>query len=465
LQHSTSNLPEGEVVRYFRSNIERFKSEWFEFLSINSVSTGKVNEDNCLNAAYWVKKHLEKLGFTTKLISTSGLPAVYGERKGKIDKSLLYYGHYDVQPAEDTELWSSPPFEPVERDGRIYARGAADNKGQTFYFLKALEYLIFTNNLNLEVRVLIEGEEECGSTGLSRLLDDNPTVIKPADILLVCDSGCLDLQQPMIVVSFRGVTSLECVVKGANRDLHSGIHGGIVRNPALELARVLAKIHDDNGRIAIPNFYDGISELSSKESEELNKFPLDDNLYQLMTGVFPAGGECGYSLAERGGIRPTIEINSLISGYLGKGVLPSIPAEAKVKLTSRLVKGQDPSTVSKQIEDFLRNNLPSELTFEVIFREEGGKSFEVDINDSYISIATEVLSNICTHRPLLRWEGGSIPILAKLNSLTKSSPILVGFVLDKDNVHSANESFSWEQVELGFKFVFGFIDRLQNTSF
>jgi acetylornithine deacetylase/succinyl-diaminopimelate desuccinylase-like protein len=448
--------------KYFSSNKERFFGEWSEYLSFKSISTNPEYNKDCLACFNWLRKVTEKMGFVTEVIETSGKPVLLAIREGSQSlPTLLYYGHYDVQPVGPRELWNSDPFcatADVESD-RVYARGAQDNKGQTFYVLKALERLINEGALANTVKLLIEGEEECGSTGLDSVLTSLAPKLS-ADLLLVCDTGALAADIPMITVGLRGTIGVELLVTGPEKDLHSGVHGGVVKNPAIELVKALSQIHDSTGRIAIPHFYDGVGDVSPAEYDKLIDFPVTEAMYTGLVGIAPTGGEYGLPMAVRRGIRPAIDISGLVSGYIGEGMASIIPGQARVKLGARLVPGQDPAEMLRLIVTFLRERIASECQVEVVLEKSIGGAIRVPLENQWVQLASKVLTGLFKKEAVLCWEGASIPIIAKLCALTGIVPVFVGFGLEEDNIHAPNESFSWAQMEGGFLFVANFMRNL-----
>jgi acetylornithine deacetylase/succinyl-diaminopimelate desuccinylase-like protein len=441
---------------YFAENRARFYQELTEFLSFKSISADANYHKDCLNCANWLENHFKLLGASdSKIIDTSGLPIVSANFNASSNsqnaKTLLFYGHYDVQPVDPLDLWSTEPFLPKIKDNKILARGAQDNKGQLFYFVKALESAIKLGILNFNVKVLIEGEEECGSGGLTKKIPEIAELIK-SDLLLVCDTGTLDKNLGAITMGLRGIGHLEFKLTGPNKDLHSGVHGGLVQNPATEISRLISKLHDDSGKIAIDGFYNGIEELSKSDFEAAKNFPISDEIYRGMVGVLPLGGEIGFPPAVRRGLRPTVEINGLTSGYQGEGSKTIIPSFASAKVSCRFVKGQDPEKCMKLLEEFLIKNTPSGLNLEILYNEASGEGFSVSVDSAPVKLAASILKDITGTNPLYIWEGASIPIIPSLINYSGAIPLLVGFGLEEDNIHAPNESFSLDQWEKGYSF-------------
>ncbi len=438
------------LKEHFDASKESFFEEWKEFLKFQSISPDPAYAKDCQKCATWLQKKLISLGFESELIQTSQHPVVFAERKGPEGAPVIVlYGHYDVQPVDPLDLWESPPFEPVLRNSRMYARGAQDNKGQLMYGLHAVETLIKQDALPCTLKYIIEGGEECGSPGLGGILDEWGERFE-ADILIATDSGTLSKDLNTITMGFRGVVGLTARLSGLRSDLHSGVHGGVAPNPATEMARLIASFHNPDGSIAVEGFYDDIEPVSEEDLAVANSIPVSDEMYISLSGVPPVGGEKGYSFAERRGLRPTIEVNGIHSGYNGPGQKTIIPAHSVVKLTSRIVAGQDPKKILSLIEKHLQKNTPEGLTLEFSEQEAGGPALCVSSSSTPVHELREVLSEVGTGTVAFMWEGGSVPILTGLSRVCKAEPVLFGFGLEEDNIHAPNESFSLEMYEYGF---------------
>lgn len=436
--------------KVFAENRGRFLQEWQQFLRFRSISADSAYTAECEACCTWLSDHLKKLGFTVEILRGEGKPLLWAERAGDPAKrSVLFYGHYDVQPVDPVDLWKTPPFEPEERDGRMYARGAQDNKGQLFYVLKAIETLIAEGALNVPLKVLIEGEEETGSEFLSHTLPGIRERLK-ADVLMVCDTGTLHSSLATITMGLRGIASCEVRLRGPKYDLHSGVHGGLVKNPATEIARLVSTLHDVEGRIAVKDYYRDVAEVSAEDLQLANQAPYELEQYEKTVGVKTTGGEKGFSVAERRGLRPTIEINGIYGGYAGEGGKTIIPSYAGVKISSRLVRGQDPEWCLNALVEHLRLHAPADLVFEVVYQEVGGPAVSLSAHSETIAAARRVLDQVSNNRTIFIWEGASIPIVAELSELSGADPLLVGFGLEEDLIHAPNESFSIEQFEKGF---------------
>lgn len=336
------------IKEYVQSNKDRFLEELFALLRFPSVSADPKYKNDVVKTAEFVAQKLKDAGADkVEVCPTAGNPIVYGEKI--IDPALptvLVYGHYDVQPADPLELWETPPFEPTVRDGKIYARGAADDKGQFYMHVKAFEYMIANQALSCNIKFMIEGEEEVGSVNLGTFVKENTERLK-SDVIVISDTSMISLEQPSIETGLRGLSYVEVEVTGPNRDLHSGVYGGAVANPATILAKLIASLHDENNHIAIPGFYDDVLELSPAEREALNKAPFDIEEYKQDLGVGDIWGEKGFTTIERTGIRPTLEVNGIWGGYIGEGAKTVLPSKAFAKISMRLVPNQNSERVTE----------------------------------------------------------------------------------------------------------------------
>jgi acetylornithine deacetylase/succinyl-diaminopimelate desuccinylase-like protein len=444
-------------TQYFSKHHERFISEWREFLSFPSVSTDPAYGPHCVACADWLATHLTKLGFRAELWTTATKPLVYGVLPGNPAKpTVLFYGHYDVQPPEPLELWSSPPFEPTLRDGRMYARGAQDNKGQVFYFVKAIEALRAQGADLPTIKVLIEGEEESGSLAMHAGL---PQWREPlsADILMVCDTGMVAPGQPTITMGLRGIVGCEVKVHGPAVDIHSGVYGGIVLNPIHALTKIVSGMFHEDGSIAIPGFYDGVVDPSPQDRALANSAPLDLEAIAQKLGVPLAGGERALPPMERRGFRPTIEVNGIGGGYQGVGGKTVIPSFAMAKISSRLVAGQEPEATLAKIKKYVRDAAPVGCRVEFTAEKLGGQAFRLSTSSAVIKTATEAIRRSFGCDPVFLWEGASVPIIPDLAATAGAEPLLVGFGLEEDSIHSPNESFSLRQLEEGYRYTVAFL--------
>jgi acetylornithine deacetylase/succinyl-diaminopimelate desuccinylase-like protein len=434
----------------FHKDLNRFVNEWKELLAFPSISTDPAHENDCIACAEWLTDHLRKMGFESRLLQTPSKPVVFAERKGQPDKPVvLFYGHYDVQPTDPDEAWLTPPFEPTTRNNRIFARGAVDDKGQLFSSLKAMQQLISNNTLNSTVKIVLEGEEESGSAGMSSSLDQWTDLLK-ADVLMVADTNTVQSGAPTLIMGLRGIIHLTAVLSGPHRDLHSGVHGGIAPNPAQEMTKLLASLHRRNGRIAVPGFYDSVKKPSARERALARAVPFDARSYESEIGVPPTAGETRFAPAERVGFRPSLDINGIHAGYNGAGIKTIIPSHAVVKITARLVPGQDPEQCLAAIVAHLKNKTPSDLHITIEEKGCAGPGFRLDPKSPLVNKAWRVLDQLGEKKPVFFWEGASIPIVEKLSRVSGAEPLLVGFGMEQDNAHAPNESFSIDQFKLGY---------------
>ena len=447
-------MDKATLEQTFETNFDRFLSEWIELLRFPSISTDAGHDPDCRACAEWLVKHLARLGFTAELLETTSKPLVFAERPGSPGKPvLLLYGHYDVQPVDPLDLWQSPPFEPELRAGRLYGRGSADNKGQHFYAIKALETLIEHDADLPTVRVLIEGEEECGSDGLFGALDGLRERLSAA-VLMVTDTATVSSGAPTINMGLRGLIQLTMQLTGANSDLHSGSHGGVAPNPVEGMARLIASLRASDGHIDVPGFNDDVVDPSTRERELANASAPDTDTYRAMTGVAPAAGEKDtFSAAERLGFRPSLDINGFHGGYGGPGTKTVIPSTAMAKLTARLVPAQDPQRCLDAIIAHLHRNCPEGMTLKITEQDAPGPGFRLDIDSPLVALAQSVLDGLTDDAVAYRWEGASIPVITALSETSGANPLLVGFGHDSDGAHAPNESFSIDQFRLGYLYV------------
>lgn len=448
---NTSFLDALEQI-YLRDSV-RWIEEWKALLRFASISTDPSFRREVESCAHWLRQHLSHLGFRTELLETPGAPAVWAEREGPLHRPVvLVYGHYDVQPVDPIEAWETPPFEPSLREGRLYARGAEDNKGQFFYVLKAIEALDRLSRLRIPLKILVDGEEESGSGGLLASLGLWEDQLR-ADVLLVTDAGTDPSGAPTLTMGLRGICGLTFRLRGASRDLHSGGHGGAAPNPAEGLARLIASLHHPDGRVAVRGFYDSVRDPTEEERCLANSPPLDEEDYRRLTGVAPVAGEPGFTIRERIGLRPALDLNGLHAGYAGPGMKTIIPACAEAKLTARLVPNQEPRALLDAIVEHLRLHTPRGLTIEILEEHVGGAALRLDPSSPRQQRAAAALRSVTGQDVVFRWEGGSIPVVGALSRVSGAEPILAGFGREEDRVHAPNESFSLEQFRRGFLYV------------
>ena len=436
-----------DIKKYVQENKQRFIDELIELLKIPSVSADSAYSQDVIDTAEAVKTSLEKAGCDlVEICDTPGYPIVYGEKM--IDPNLptvLVYGHYDVQPPDPLELWTSPPFEPVIKkteihpEGAIFARGACDDKGQMYMHVKALEYMVKTNNLPCNVKFMIEGEEEVGSSSLSWFVERNQEKLKN-DVILISDTGMISNDQPSITTGLRGLSYVEVEVKGPNRDLHSGLYGGAVANPINILAKMIASLHDENNHITIPGFYDKVQDLSDAERAEMAKAPFSLDAYKKALDLNDVYGEKGYTTNERNSIRPTLDVNGIWGGYQGEGAKTVIASSAFAKISMRLVPNQEWHEITDLFTKHFESLAPSGVTVKVT-PHHGGQGYVTPIDSIGYQAADKAYHESFGVKPIPVRSGGSIPIVALFEKELKSKTILMGFGLDSDAIHSPNEHF------------------------
>jgi acetylornithine deacetylase/succinyl-diaminopimelate desuccinylase-like protein len=427
------------ALQYARNNKERFLKAFKEILTIPSVSTDPLYSADIRHAAEWIATELRNLGMQKiQIFTTAKHPIVYGEWLGAASApTVLIYGHYDVQPADPLDLWMTGPFDPVVRGDEIYARGASDMKGQDIIMLKSVESLVRTGGLPVNVKWLFEGEEEIGSPNLETFLTDQKDLLT-CDFAVNPDSGLIGKEYPTLTYALRGLAYFELRVFGPAHDLHSGIYGGVVHNPAIALAELIAGMHDIKGRITLPNFYDRVQELNKEEKEELEHLPIDDKHFLEMTGAPALYGEAGFTSNERTGARPTLEVNGMISGFTGEGSKTVIPAWAMAKISMRLVPDQDPKEVHQQLISYLDEHAPKDIHWDLTDLA-GGPASISDRNNAGVRAMSKALETVWGTPPYFRREGGSIPVVRDMQRLLGIESVISGFGLPDDNVHAPNE--------------------------
>ena len=429
---------------YQHQNKQRFLDEMLELLRIPSVSAKTEHKNDMRTCADLVKKRLLDSGADkAEVMETDGHPVVYGEKI--IDPSkptVLVYGHYDVQPPDPLELWHSGPFDPIIKDGKVYARGSADDKGQFYMHVKALETMVKTNSLQTNVKFLIEGEEEVGSPNLGKFVAEHKELLK-ADVILISDSAMISMENPSLDIGVRGLSYIEVEVTGANRDLHSGTYGGAVANPITILSKMIASIHDENNHITIPGFYDDVLEATPEERELMAKAPYDENEYKTDLGVKELWGEKGFTTNERTGIRPTLEINGIWGGYTGEGAKTVLPSKATAKISARLVPNQSSRKITEILLKHFEKIAPSSVTVKA-FEHHGGEAYMTPINSKGYQAAAKAVQTTFGKMPIPVRGGGSIPICSILERELGIKIVFMGFGLDNDNLHSPNEKFNLE---------------------
>ena len=447
----TSTAP--DLEKFLADNDKRIRDELFEFLRIPSVSARSEHNGDTQRAAEWLKSALDKIGVPATIHPTAGHPVVIGEwRKATGAPTVIVYGHYDVQPAEPLELWTSPPFEPTVRDGKIFARGSVDDKGQLFLHVKALEaHLAVRKKLPVNVIVVAEGEEEIGSEHLAGFVEEKKEMLK-ADAVVISDSAMFAPGQPSILSSLRGLAYFEIHVQGPGGDLHSGSYGGAVVNPAMALARILATMHDENGRIAIPGFYDKVEEWPARVREQMRALPFDEKALLRETGASALGGEKGFTVLERLWTRPTCEVNGLLSGYTGEGAKTVLPAKAMAKVSCRLVPTQEPAEIEKLMRAHVEKVAPKGVTVKVVHLH-GGRPWRAELSGPLFDAARKALRAAFGKEPVITGEGGSIPVVGDFERILGTPVLLLGFGLPGENAHAPNEWMGEEEFRLGMRAV------------
>lgn len=426
------------AIQYAHANHREALNELQELVSIPSISTDPAHKKDMLKAAQWLENKLTSLGFNAQVFKTEKHPIVFAEYHfSKTAPTVLVYGHYDVQPPDPLDLWETSPFSPEIRGEHLFGRGASDMKGQIIASIKAIESLLKHDKLNINVKFMIEGEEEIGSPSLKKFLIENKELLA-ADVALNPDTGMISADTPTITLGLRGVAHFELRIYGPDRDLHSGMFGGVVHNPAQVLCDVLSGMHNEDGSVALPGFYDRVRKLSEDEKAELSRLPMNDNTYINQTGVPKLWGEPQFNAVERIGARPTLEINGIYSGYIGEGSKTIIPSYSMGKVSLRLVPDQDPEEVRHQIIEYLESTIPDTVTWE-IKGPRGAPASIVDRNLPATIALKNALETVWGVPPVYKLEGGSVPVVASMEQILGIKSVLTGFGLPGDNIHSPNE--------------------------
>jgi acetylornithine deacetylase/succinyl-diaminopimelate desuccinylase-like protein len=436
---------------YQEKNQERFLNEMIELLRIPSVSAKSEHREDMLKCAEAVKKSLLDAGCDkAEVMPTAGHPVVYGEKIVDPAKpTVLVYGHYDVQPVEPLELWHSGPFEPVIKDGKVYARGSADDKGQFYMHVKALEVMAQTNSMSTNIKFLIEGEEEVGSPNLGKFVAAHKDLLK-TDVILISDSAMISMDNPSLDIGVRGLSYIEVEVTGPNRDLHSGTYGGAVANPITILAQMIAGCHDKKNHITIPGFYDDVILPDRKERNLLKKAPFDEEEYKTELGVKELWGEKGFTTNERTGIRPTLELNGIWGGYTGEGAKTVLPSKATAKISARLVPNQSSEKITEILISYFKSVAPPSVSVKVMVHH-GGEPYMTPIDSKGYQAAAKAIKTTFKKKPVPVRGGGSIPISSILEKELGVKIVYMGFGLDNDNLHSPNEKFNIENFYKGIE--------------
>jgi len=422
-----------------------------ELLRIPSISAKTENKDDMQRCAEAVAKRLKDAGATrAEIIPTDGYPVVYGEKI--IDPSkptVLVYGHYDVQPPDPLKLWNSGPFEPVIKDGKVFARGSADDKGQFYMHVKALEIMNQTKSQPTNIKFLIEGEEEVGSPNLGKFVTKHKDLLK-CDVILISDSSMISLENPSMDIGVRGLAYIQVEVTGANRDLHSGVYGGAVANPITILAKMIASCHDENNHITIPGFYNDVLEATPEERKLMAQAPYNEDEYKKDLGVKELWGEKGFSTNERTGIRPTLELNGIWGGYIEEGAKTVLPAKAYAKISARLVPNQSSEKITAMLLEHFKKIAPGSVTVEA-FELHGGEPYVTPIDSKAYQAAAKAIETTFGKKPIPVRGGGSIPISSILEKELGVKIVFMGFGLDSDNLHSPNEKFDLKNYYKGIE--------------
>jgi len=451
-------------LEYLNDHKDKFLNELFDLLRIPSVSADKKFDGDVRNAAAFVKDQLIAAGVDyAELCETKGHPIVYAEKI--IDPTfptVLVYGHYDVQPADPYELWDHPPFEPIVKNDRIYARGACDDKGQMYMHVKAFEAMMETNALTCNVKFMIEGEEEVGSDNLEAFIKEEKQKLS-ADVILISDTSIINNDTPSITVGLRGLSYLEVEVTGPNKDLHSGVYGGAVANPINILTKLIADMQDEDGRITLPGFYDDVLEYSEAQRAEMAKAPFDLDHYKKELDIDEVKGEKGFSTIERVGIRPCLDVNGIWGGYTGPGSKTVLPSKAFAKISTRLVSNQNSDKITQMIIKYFEENAPKSVKVKVT-PHHGGTPAVVSTHSNGYQAASKAFEQSWGKTPIPTMEGGSIPIVALFIQELKIEPILMGFGLDSDDIHSPNESYGLFNYYKGIETIAYFYDHFSQIS-
>jgi len=444
------------IKEYIQSNQQRFLDELFDLLRIPSVSADSHNKADVRKAAEFIVQKIKDAGAdSVELCETKGHPIVYGQKIINASApTVLVYGHYDVQPSDPLNLWTSPPFEPVIKDGKIFARGSCDDKGQVYMHIKAFEAMMKLNQLSCNVKFMIEGEEEVGSDNLGIFVKENKAKLK-ADVILISDTSMISLHHPSITVGLRGLSYLEVEVTGPNRDLHSGVYGGAVANPINVLSQMIASLHDENGRVTIPGFYDKVVELSEADRKKLNEAPFNLTEYKKDLAIDDLRGEKGYTTIERTGIRPTLDVNGIWGGYTGEGAKTVLPSKASAKISMRLVPNQDSQAIAELFTKHFLSIAPKSVKVKVIAHH-GGQPAVTPTDSIAFKAASDAFVEVWGKAPIPTRDGGSIPIVSLFKKELGLDTVLMGFGLDSDAIHSPNEHYGVKNFLIGIETIVTF---------
>jgi acetylornithine deacetylase/succinyl-diaminopimelate desuccinylase-like protein len=447
-----------QALDYARAHADDFTSQLEDFLRIPSISTDSAYKDDVRRAAQWLADHLKAIGIdTVEVMETGGHPIVFAEHIVDADRpTVLVYGHYDVQPPDPLNLWESPPFEPVRKNRTLYARGSSDDKGQMFMHVKAAEaYLQTVGETPVNLKFIIEGEEESGSKHLTPFIEQHKDRLA-ADIVVISDTAMFAQGVPSVTYGLRGLAYVEVVLTGPNRDLHSGVYGGAIENPANALAKLIADLHDDDHRVTIAGFYDDVIDLTDEERATYHKLPFDDDAWMASVDVAAVETEDGYTIHEAITARPTLDVNGLWSGYQGEGAKTVLPSLAGCKISCRLVPDQDPNDIAEKLRNHFEQHTPQ--TMKLDFRPlHGGYPVLVDIENPAMQAAAEAIEGVYGKTPYFTREGGSIPVVADFKKILGLDTVLMGFGLNSDAIHSPNEHFGLDRFDEGIRSIIRFM--------
>jgi acetylornithine deacetylase/succinyl-diaminopimelate desuccinylase-like protein len=452
------------VKEYISQNKDRFLTELFQWLQMPSISADSKHKADIRKAAEFLKTKLIEAGADkVELCETAGNPIVFGEKI--IDPALptvLVYGHYDVQPPDPLNLWTSPPFEPVIKEDKIYARGACDDKGQVYMHVKAFEAMNKLNLLSCNIKFMVEGEEEIGSDNLGLFVNQNKSKLK-ADVILISDTAMISLEHPSITTGLRGLSYMEVEVTGPGRDLHSGVYGGAVANPINILCSMINSLHDDDGKITIPGFYDKVAELTEAERREINKAPFDLDAYKFDLKIKDIKGEKNYTTLERTGIRPTLDVNGIWGGYTGEGAKTVLPSKAYAKISMRLVPHQVSDEITELFTKHFLSIAPDYVQVKVTALH-GGEPAVTSTNSIAYKSASKAFEDVFGKKPIPMRDGGSIPIVALFKKELGLDTVLMGFGFDTDAIHSPNEHFGVKNFMIGIETIVSFYKYFSKAS-
>ena len=453
-----------KALEYAHQHNAEFLSDLKELLRIPSISTDPAHQADMVLTATWLKRQLTNLGCEhAEIFPTQRHPVVYADyiRAGATAPTILIYGHYDVQPVDPVGLWKTNPFDPIEQGNQLFSRGASDMKGQVVASIKAVESILRTGSLPVNVKFMLEGEEEIGSPNLDTFMEEHKHLLA-CDVVLNPDAGMIAPDVPTIVYALRGLAYFELRVYGPAHDLHSGIFGGVVHNPAQALCELIAGMHDAQGRVTLPGFYDHVQALSAEERQELSRLPTNEQFYQEMTGVPKIWGDAEYTPGERVGARPTLEVHGLLSGFTGTGTKTVIPAWAMAKISSRLVPDQNPEEVDQQLRQYLKANAPSTIRWELTTFGGGPPSYtERDLPATQALV--QALESVWSKHVVYKREGGSIPVVGSVRTILGAPSVLTGFGLPDDNAHAPNEKLDLPTWNKGIDALIQFFYNMEDT--